>query len=135
MYMCVCGERVCAAYRLVCPCVYVSVASCINMRTWTFVTQRDSSFTSSRQTWLPQIASGLRLQAFGVSEPNNGTDTLSLETRAVASPYVQTQQRCDDSHNRLNHHANSKLNPNPQLCGVIVEVFDGGGNVMMSQQA
>eukprot|EP00038_Savillea_parva_P028158 m.63544 g.63544 ORF g.63544 m.63544 type:complete len:448 (+) comp8158_c1_seq2:1600-2943(+) len=39
-----------------------------------------------KSTWLPQIASGLRLQAFGVSEPNNGTDTLSLETRAVASP-------------------------------------------------
>lgn len=36
-----------------------------------------------RQKWLPQIASGLKLQAFGVSEPNNGTDTLSLETKAV----------------------------------------------------
>lgn len=36
-----------------------------------------------KSTWLPQIASGLRLQAFGVSEPNNGTDTLSLETKAV----------------------------------------------------
>ena len=34
--------------------------------------------------WLPRIASGeLRLQAFGVSEPNSGTDTLSLETTAV----------------------------------------------------
>lgn len=34
--------------------------------------------------WLPQISSGaLRLQAFGVSEPNNGTDTLSLETVAT----------------------------------------------------
>jgi len=34
--------------------------------------------------WLPRIASGeLRLQAFGVSEPSNGTDTLSLKTRAV----------------------------------------------------
>eukprot|EP00040_Diaphanoeca_grandis_P026104 m.145610 g.145610 ORF g.145610 m.145610 type:complete len:462 (+) comp30448_c0_seq1:377-1762(+) len=36
-----------------------------------------------KQKWLPQISSGLRLQAFGVSEPNNGTDTLSLETKAV----------------------------------------------------
>lgn len=36
-----------------------------------------------RAEWLPQIADGLKLQAFGVSEPNNGTDTLSLETRAV----------------------------------------------------
>jgi acyl-CoA dehydrogenase len=34
--------------------------------------------------WLPKIASGeLRLQAFGVSEPTSGTDTLSLRTTAV----------------------------------------------------
>ena len=34
--------------------------------------------------WLPQIAAGdIRLQAFGVSEPNSGTDTLSLETTAI----------------------------------------------------
>ncbi len=34
--------------------------------------------------WLPQIASGeLRLQAFGVTEPGSGTDTLSLRTTAV----------------------------------------------------
>jgi alkylation response protein AidB-like acyl-CoA dehydrogenase len=34
--------------------------------------------------YLPKIASGkLRLQAFGVSEPTSGTDTLSLKTRAV----------------------------------------------------
>jgi alkylation response protein AidB-like acyl-CoA dehydrogenase len=34
--------------------------------------------------YLPRIASGeLRLQAFGVSEPTSGTDTLSLKTRAV----------------------------------------------------
>jgi acyl-CoA dehydrogenase len=34
--------------------------------------------------YLPGIASGeLRLQAFGVSEPASGTDTLSLTTRAV----------------------------------------------------
>eukprot|EP00041_Stephanoeca_diplocostata_P030865 m.943869 g.943869 ORF g.943869 m.943869 type:complete len:443 (-) comp23841_c0_seq2:251-1579(-) len=38
---------------------------------------------AQKNQWLPQIASGLRLQAFGVSEPNNGTDTLSLETKAV----------------------------------------------------
>ncbi len=36
-----------------------------------------------KEQWLPKIASGeLRLQAFGVSEPTNGTDTLSLRTRA-----------------------------------------------------
>lgn len=37
-----------------------------------------------KERWLPAVASGeLRLQAFGVSEPNNGTDTLALETVAV----------------------------------------------------
>jgi acyl-CoA dehydrogenase len=39
---------------------------------------------AQKAKWLPKIASGeLRLQAFGVSEPSNGTDTLSLKTRAV----------------------------------------------------
>jgi alkylation response protein AidB-like acyl-CoA dehydrogenase len=34
--------------------------------------------------WLPGIASGdLRLQAFGVTEPTSGTDTLALRTTAV----------------------------------------------------
>ncbi|QCI94951.1 acyl-CoA dehydrogenase family protein [Novosphingobium sp. EMRT-2] len=37
-----------------------------------------------KQRYLPGIASGeLRLQAFGVSEPTSGTDTLSLRTVAV----------------------------------------------------
>ena len=37
-----------------------------------------------KQQYLPQIASGkLRLQAFGVTEPTSGTDTLSLKTTAV----------------------------------------------------
>jgi len=43
-------------------------------------------FGSARQkaAYLPGIASGdLRLQAFGVSEPTSGTDTLSLRTVAV----------------------------------------------------
>jgi len=39
-----------------------------------------------KQRWLPGIAAGeIRLQAFGVSEPNSGTDTLSLQTM-VCSP-------------------------------------------------
>ncbi len=39
---------------------------------------------AQKANWLPRIATGeLRLQAFGVSEPTNGTDTLSLKTRAV----------------------------------------------------
>lgn len=37
-----------------------------------------------KQKYLPRIASGeLRLQAFGVTEPTSGTDTLSLRTTAV----------------------------------------------------
>ncbi len=37
-----------------------------------------------KQRYLPRIASGdLRLQAFGVTEPTSGTDTLSLRTTAL----------------------------------------------------
>src|SRR6202012_5783175 len=37
-----------------------------------------------KQKYLPGIASGeLRLQAFGVTEPSSGTDTLSLRTTAM----------------------------------------------------
>ncbi len=46
--------------------------------------------------WLPAIASGeLRLQAFGVTEPTSGTDTLSLRTTAVreADHYVINGQK------------------------------------------
>jgi alkylation response protein AidB-like acyl-CoA dehydrogenase len=36
-----------------------------------------------KQEWLPRIASGeVRLQAFGVTEPDAGLDTLSIRTRA-----------------------------------------------------
>ena len=36
-----------------------------------------------KETYLPQIASGaLRLQAFGVTEPNSGTDTTRIQTSA-----------------------------------------------------
>ena len=39
---------------------------------------------AQRERYLPEIASGaLRLQAFGVTEPSSGTDTLSLRTMAV----------------------------------------------------
>jgi alkylation response protein AidB-like acyl-CoA dehydrogenase len=37
-----------------------------------------------KQRWLPQIAAGkVRLQAFGVTEPNSGSDTLTLRTSAL----------------------------------------------------
>lgn len=40
--------------------------------------------SEQKKKFLPKIASGeLRLQAFGVSEPTSGTDTLSLRTTAV----------------------------------------------------
>jgi acyl-CoA dehydrogenase len=39
---------------------------------------------AQKQRWLPAIAKGkLRLQAFGVTEPTSGSDTLSLRTSAV----------------------------------------------------
>jgi acyl-CoA dehydrogenase len=39
---------------------------------------------AQKQDWLPKIASGeLRLQAFGVTEPTSGSDTLALSTMAV----------------------------------------------------
>ena len=39
---------------------------------------------AQKARYLPQIASGaLRLQAFGVTEPNSGSDTTQLQTTAV----------------------------------------------------
>ena len=49
-----------------------------------------------KSEFLPKIANGeLRLQAFGVSEPTSGTDTLSLKTRAVRNgdDYVVNGQK------------------------------------------
>ncbi|HEY1515581.1 MAG TPA: acyl-CoA dehydrogenase family protein [Solirubrobacteraceae bacterium] len=49
-----------------------------------------------KQEWLPRIASGeLRLQAFGVTEPDAGLDTLSIRThaRAVGDGYVVNGQK------------------------------------------
>src|SRR5215468_3570915 len=40
--------------------------------------------TEQKQRYLPDVAQGkLRLQAFGVTEPTSGTDTLSLRTTAT----------------------------------------------------
>ena len=50
-----------------------------------------------KRRWLPDIAKGeLRLQAFGVTEPTSGTDTLNLRTTAVRegnSGYVINGQK------------------------------------------
>jgi len=51
---------------------------------------------AQKARWLPGIASGeLRLQAFGVTEPTSGTDTLSLRTTAVrdGDAYVVNGQK------------------------------------------
>lgn len=37
---------------------------------------------AQKQKWLPQIADGLRLQSFGVTEPDAGTDTTRIRTFA-----------------------------------------------------
>ncbi|MDX1711545.1 MAG: acyl-CoA dehydrogenase family protein [Rhodovibrionaceae bacterium] len=51
---------------------------------------------AQKEAYLPKIASGeLRLQAFGVTEPGSGTDTLSLSTRAERADggYVVSGQK------------------------------------------
>ena len=51
---------------------------------------------AQKQRYLPQIATGeLRLQAFGVTEPNTGSDTTKLRTTAVrrGDHYVVTGQK------------------------------------------
>ncbi len=51
---------------------------------------------AQKDQWLPEIAAGrLRLQAFGVTEPTSGTDTLSLATTAVrrGDTYVVNGQK------------------------------------------
>jgi acyl-CoA dehydrogenase len=52
--------------------------------------------TEQKARWLPHIASGeLRLQAFGVTEPSSGSDTLNLRTTAVreADHYIINGQK------------------------------------------
>jgi alkylation response protein AidB-like acyl-CoA dehydrogenase len=49
-----------------------------------------------KERWLPQIARGeIRLQAFGVTEPTSGSDTLALRTTAVpdGAGYVVNGQK------------------------------------------
>ena len=51
---------------------------------------------AQKQLYLPDIAAGkLRLQAFGVTEPTSGTDTLSLRTTAIreGGDYVVNGQK------------------------------------------
>ena len=51
---------------------------------------------AQKEQWLPGIADGsIRLQAFGVTEPTSGTDTLSLRTTAIrdGDSYVVNGQK------------------------------------------
>src|SRR3546814_12752625 len=66
-----------------------------------------------KQHYLPQIASGaLRLQAFGVTEPTSGTDTLALRQTAVrdGDDYIVNGQQSWTSRHA---HADIMLKPAP----------------------
>lgn len=73
-------------------------ASAVHAQMYTMGTILHHGSPEQKAKFLPPIASGdLRLQAFGVSEPNNGTDTLSLETvaeqEADTGDYIVTGQK------------------------------------------
>ena len=60
-----------------------SAAAC-HAQMYTMGTVLRHGSESQKQHYLPEIANGdLRLQAFGVTEPDSGTDTTNLRTRAV----------------------------------------------------
>ena len=59
-------------------------AAACHAQMYTMGTLLNHGSEAQKAKWLPGIASGeLRLQAFGVTEPTSGTDTLSLRTTAV----------------------------------------------------
>ena len=59
-------------------------ASAAHAQMYTMGSILHSGTSEQKQNYLPQIANGnLRLQAFGVTESNSGSDTLSLKTTAV----------------------------------------------------
>lgn len=59
-------------------------AAACHAQMYTMGTLLNHGSEEQKTKWLPHIASGdLRLQAFGVTEPTSGTDTLSLRTTAV----------------------------------------------------
>ncbi len=58
-------------------------AAACHAQMYTMGTLRRHGNADQKQRWLPDIASGaLRLQAFGVTEPSSGSDTLNLTTTA-----------------------------------------------------
>ncbi|APY87916.1 L-prolyl-[peptidyl-carrier protein] dehydrogenase [Streptomyces alfalfae] len=52
--------------------------------------------TEQKKRWLPALASGERIAAHGITEPEAGSDALSLRTRAVrdGDGYVLTGAKC-----------------------------------------
>ncbi len=72
-----------------------SAAAC-HAQMYTMGTLLRHGSPSQKKRYLPAIAEGeLRLQAFGVTEPDSGSDTLSLRTRAVrdGDHFVVTGQK------------------------------------------
>src|SRR5690349_7559630 len=60
------------------------VATACHAQMYTMGTLLRHGSEEQKRRYLPDIASGkLRLQAFGVTEPNAGSETTRLETRAV----------------------------------------------------
>ena len=61
-------------------------AGAIHAQMYTMGTVLKHGSPTQKKQWLPKIASGeIRLQAFGVTEPTSGSDTLALQTTAVKS--------------------------------------------------
>ncbi len=59
-------------------------AGAIHAQMYTMGTVLKHGSPEQKKNWLPKIASGeIRLQAFGVTEPTSGSDTLALQTTAV----------------------------------------------------
>ncbi|MDX2225016.1 MAG: acyl-CoA dehydrogenase family protein [Rhodospirillaceae bacterium] len=59
-------------------------AGAIHAQMYTMGTLLKHGSPAQKKQWLPKIASGeIRLQAFGVTEPTSGSDTLALTTTAV----------------------------------------------------
>jgi acyl-CoA dehydrogenase len=71
-------------------------ASACHAQMYTMGTVLRHGSPEQKQRYLPKIASGeLRMQAFGVTEPNTGSDTTKLQTRAVrkGDRYVVSGQK------------------------------------------
>jgi len=57
-------------------------ATAIHAQIYQMTTLLRHGTKEQKDTWLPQIAKGLRLQSFGITEPDAGTDTTRIKTFA-----------------------------------------------------